>query len=67
MAPWTSEEQGLLEQALKTYPASTEERWDKIAKCLPQRSKKDCMKRYKVIILLTLDFFTKDFCMQKKP
>lgn len=46
--PWTSEEQKLLEQALKTYPVSTPERWEKIAAAVPGRSKKDCMKRYKV-------------------
>jgi hypothetical protein len=48
VTPWTAMEQQLLEQALKTYPASTPERWDRIAECLPTRSKKDCMKRYKV-------------------
>jgi len=48
LAPWTNEEQKLLEQALKTYPASVgAERWDKIASCVPDRSKKDCMRRYK--------------------
>jgi len=37
-----------LEQALKTYPANLgTERWEKIADCLPNRSKKDCMRRYK--------------------
>ena len=46
--PWSGEEQKLLEQALKTFPASVgAERWDKIAECLPNRSKKDCMRRYK--------------------
>ena len=34
-------------QALKTFPASTPERWDRIAESVPNRSKKDCMKRYK--------------------
>jgi len=47
-APWTAEEQKLLEQAMRTYPASDPDRWDKIAECIPCRSKKDCMKRYKV-------------------
>ncbi|XP_076862935.1 dnaJ homolog subfamily C member 2 [Brachyhypopomus gauderio] len=45
--PWTTEEQKLLEQALKTYPVNTPERWDKIAAAVPGRTKKDCMKRYK--------------------
>lgn len=45
--PWAAEEQKLLEQSLKTFPSSTPERWDRIAECLPGRSKKDCMKRYK--------------------
>lgn len=47
-APWMAEEQKLLEQGLKTYPASVPNRWDKIAEAIPTRSKKDCMKRYKV-------------------
>ena len=47
-APWTPDEQKLLEQGLKTFPASVEDRWEKIAAALPNRSKKDCMKRYKV-------------------
>ena len=28
------------------------ERWDKIAECLPNRSKKDCMGRYKELATL---------------
>lgn len=46
-APWTSEEQQLLEQALKTYPSGSAERWDRIADCIPNRSKKECMLRCK--------------------
>ena len=46
-SPWSSDEQKLLEQALKTFPSSTPERWDRIAEAVPNRSKKDCMKRYK--------------------
>uniref|UniRef100_A0A6I8Q4C6 DnaJ homolog subfamily C member 2 n=1 Tax=Xenopus tropicalis TaxID=8364 RepID=A0A6I8Q4C6_XENTR len=50
MSPWTTEEQKLLEQALKTYPVNTPERWEKIAEAVPGRSKKDCMKRYKELV-----------------
>ncbi|XP_061921636.1 dnaJ homolog subfamily C member 2 [Entelurus aequoreus] len=49
-AHWTTEEQKLLEQALKSYPVSTSERWEKIAACIPGRNKKDCMKRYKELV-----------------
>lgn len=49
-SPWTTEEQKLLEQALKTYPVNTTERWEKIAASVPGRSKKDCMKRYKELV-----------------
>jgi len=45
--PWNPDEQKLLEQALKTYPSSTPERWERISEAVPNRSKKDCMKRYK--------------------
>lgn len=47
---WTAAEQQLLEQALKTYPNTTPDRWDRIAECVPNRSKKDCMKRYKELV-----------------
>lgn len=46
-ATWTTEEQKLLEQAMKTFGPNTPERWDRIAETVPNRSKKDCMKRYK--------------------
>ena len=46
--PWTPAEQKLLEQALKTYPTSVPDRWDQIAACIPTRTKKECMRRYKV-------------------
>ncbi|XP_023246582.1 dnaJ homolog subfamily C member 2-like isoform X2 [Copidosoma floridanum] len=51
-AAWTPAEQKLLEQALKTYPASVADRWDQIAACLPSRTKKECMKRYKELVEL---------------
>lgn len=49
---WSAEEQKLLEQALKTYPAAVKDRWDRIAECVPTRTKKECMKRYKEIVEL---------------
>lgn len=49
-SPWSKMEQSLLEQAIKTYPVSTPERWDRIAECIPNRNKKDCMKRFKELV-----------------
>lgn len=47
---WTTEEQSLLEQAIKTYPISTPDRWDRIAECIPGRTKKDCLRRVKELV-----------------
>jgi DnaJ family protein C protein 2 len=52
LAAWSADEQKTLEQALKTYPATLSDRWEKIAECLPARSKKDCMVRYKELVEL---------------
>lgn len=49
---WTKEEQALLEQAMKTYPTNTADRWDCIAACIPNRSKKDCLRRVKELVEL---------------
>lgn len=49
---WTKEEQALLEQAIKTYPISTPDRWDRIAECIPNRTKKDCLRRVKELVEL---------------
>lgn len=49
---WSADEQKLLEQALKTYPVAVKERWERIAECVPTRTKKECMKRYKEIVEL---------------
>lgn len=48
--PWGKDEQALLEQAMKTYPVSTPDRWDRIAECIPNRSKKDCLRRVKELV-----------------
>ena len=55
-APWSADEQKLLEQALKTFPTTVPDRWDRIAENIPNRSKKDCMKRYKVSALVAASF-----------
>lgn len=47
---WTKEEQSLLEQAIKTFPVNTAERWDRIAECIPNRTKKECLKRVKELV-----------------
>ncbi|XP_030385105.1 dnaJ homolog subfamily C member 2 [Scaptodrosophila lebanonensis] len=49
---WTKEEQALLEQAIKTYPTTTPDRWDCIAACIPNRTKKDCLRRVKELVEL---------------
>ncbi|XP_012223305.1 dnaJ homolog subfamily C member 2 [Linepithema humile] len=51
-SPWTPVEQKFLEQALKTYPTTVPDRWDQIAACIPSRTKKECMRRYKELVEL---------------
>lgn len=47
---WTKEEQALLEQAIKTYPITTNDRWERIAECIPNRTKKECLRRVKELV-----------------
>uniref|UniRef100_A0A2D4M2P3 Uncharacterized protein n=1 Tax=Micrurus spixii TaxID=129469 RepID=A0A2D4M2P3_9SAUR len=49
---WTQNQQKLLELALQQYPKGMLERWDKIAKCVPGKSKEECMTRYKLLVEL---------------
>ncbi|XP_048367351.1 dnaJ homolog subfamily C member 1 isoform X2 [Sphaerodactylus townsendi] len=49
---WTQNQQKLLELALQQYPKGTAERWDKIAKFVPGKSKEECMARYKLLVEL---------------
>lgn len=46
---WTQNQQRLLELALQQYPRGTTERWDKIAKVVPGKTKEECMCRYKLL------------------
>uniref|UniRef100_A0A3Q3MP19 DnaJ (Hsp40) homolog, subfamily C, member 1 n=1 Tax=Mastacembelus armatus TaxID=205130 RepID=A0A3Q3MP19_9TELE len=48
-APWTQNQQKLLELALQQFPRGTAERWDRIAKVVPGKSKEECMIRYKML------------------
>ncbi|XP_049737835.1 dnaJ homolog subfamily C member 1 isoform X2 [Elephas maximus indicus] len=50
--PWTQNQQNLLELALQQYPKGSSDRWDKIAKCVPSKSKEDCIARYKLLVEL---------------
>lgn len=50
--PWTQNQQKLLELALQQYPKGSSERWDKIAKCVPSKTKEDCIARYKLLVEL---------------
>ncbi|KAE9533542.1 hypothetical protein AGLY_009180 [Aphis glycines] len=45
---WTQIQQKTLENALIKFPkGSTENRWEKISKCVPNKTKEECMARYK--------------------
>ncbi|XP_020021181.2 dnaJ homolog subfamily C member 1 isoform X3 [Castor canadensis] len=50
--PWTQNQQKLLELALQQYPKGASDRWDRIAKCVPSKSKEDCIARYKLLVEL---------------
>ncbi|XP_053428083.1 dnaJ homolog subfamily C member 1 [Nycticebus coucang] len=50
--PWTQNQQKLLELALQQYPKGSSDRWDRIAKCVPSKSKEDCITRYKLLVEL---------------
>ncbi|KAM9308123.1 dnaJ homolog subfamily C member 1 [Gastrophryne carolinensis] len=49
---WTQSQQKLLELALQQYPKGNPERWEKIAKCVPGKTKEDCIGRYKLLVEL---------------
>ncbi|XP_061696317.1 dnaJ homolog subfamily C member 1 [Syngnathoides biaculeatus] len=49
VAVWTQNQQKLLELALQQFPRGSGERWDRIAKVVPGKSKEDCMIRYKML------------------
>ncbi|XP_013370857.1 PREDICTED: dnaJ homolog subfamily C member 1 [Chinchilla lanigera] len=50
--PWTQGQQRLLELALQQYPRGAADRWDRIARCVPAKSKEDCIARYRLLVEL---------------
>uniref|UniRef100_H2YKK7 DnaJ homolog subfamily C member 1 n=1 Tax=Ciona savignyi TaxID=51511 RepID=H2YKK7_CIOSA len=46
---WSQPQQKLLEMSLTQFPKSSAERWDKIAKCVPGKSKQQCIARYRFL------------------
>lgn len=51
MESWNQVQQKALEAALIKYPkGSTQDRWDKISKCVPEKTKEECMQRFKYLV-----------------
>lgn len=48
---WSQEQQRALETAISKYPkSSSADRWTKIANCVPEKTKEECMLRYKYLV-----------------
>jgi hypothetical protein len=47
---WSSSQQKQLESALKSTDSKDPERWDKIAKAVDGKTKKQCIQRYKDLV-----------------
>lgn len=47
---WSPEEQKLLEAAMKKFTSKEGDRWNKIASEIPNRSKAECVARYKFLV-----------------
>ncbi|RZC33788.1 dnaJ -like subfamily C member 1 [Asbolus verrucosus] len=46
---WSQTQQKALEEALAKYPKGCAERWDKIADCVPHKTKEECMMRFRYL------------------
>lgn len=50
---WTQDQQKALEAAIQKYPKrGNEDRWAKIANCVPEKTKEECQARYKYLVEL---------------
>lgn len=47
---WLQSQQKALEDALIKYPKGALERWERIAECVPNKTKEECMLRYKMLV-----------------
>nr|XP_026693677.1 dnaJ homolog subfamily C member 1 isoform X2 [Ciona intestinalis] len=47
--PWSQSQQQLLEKSLIQFPKTSTERWDKISRCVPGKTKEECIARYKFL------------------
>lgn len=49
---WSKDQQEALEKALRVFTKEYDgDRWLEISKCVEGKSKKDCVERYKMIVL----------------
>lgn len=46
---WTQESQTLFEKALKDFGKDCPNRWEKIASCVPNKTKEECVERFKIL------------------
>lgn len=46
---WDQKQQKFFEQALISFPKTAEERWTKIAECVPGKTKEECIARYRFL------------------
>ncbi|VDK72574.1 unnamed protein product [Litomosoides sigmodontis] len=46
---WSNYDQRLFETALQEFPKGTADRWDKIANCVPNKTKQQCIERFKYL------------------
>lgn len=49
---WSASQQKCLEQALIQFGKGVPERWESIARCVPGKTKEDCIGRYKQLVEL---------------